>query len=99
MLLILFQNRNVYKNFNEKELFSDRSDTVIELGQKSTAPIRFFLVIALPVLAVILDLIYTNAERYTNADLKISVYVCVHVKIIPPKFRILNQNNSGDVYP
>ena len=27
---------------------------------------------------------------YTNADLEISLYVCVNVKIIPWKFHILN---------
>ena len=32
--------------------------------------------------------------RYINADLKISLYVCVHVKIMLSKFRILNPNNS-----
>ena len=28
--------------------------------------------------------------RYTNADLKISLYVCVHIKTTPWKFCILN---------
>ena len=28
---------------------------------------------------------------YTNADLEISIYVCVHAKTIPRKFRILIQ--------
>ena len=28
--------------------------------------------------------------RYTNADLKIFSYLCVHIKIMPWKFRILN---------
>ena len=32
---------------------------------------------------------------YTNADLKISLYVCVHIKTIPWKFRIPNPKNSG----
>ena len=31
-------------------------------------------------------------QRYTNADLKVSLYV--HLKTIPWKFRILNPNNS-----
>ena len=31
-------------------------------------------------------------QRYTNVDLKISVYVCIHRKAIPRKFRILNPN-------
>ena len=31
---------------------------------------------------------------YTNADLKISLYVCVHIKKLPWKFRILNPKNS-----
>ena len=33
-------------------------------------------------------------SRYTNADLKISLYVCVHIKRIPWKFRILNPQES-----
>ena len=32
--------------------------------------------------------------RYTIADLKISLYVCVHTKIKPSKIRILNPKNS-----
>ena len=36
--------------------------------------------------------------RYTNAGLKISLYVCVHIKTIPGKLRILNPRNSGDIY-
>ena len=36
---------------------------------------------------------------YTNADLKISLYACVHVKIMPWKFRILNPKNSWVIYP
>ena len=31
--------------------------------------------------------------RNTNADLKISLYVCVHLKGIPRKFRISNPKN------
>ena len=33
-------------------------------------------------------------ERYTNADLKISPYVCVHITTIPWKFCFLNPKNS-----
>ena len=36
--------------------------------------------------------------RYINADLKISLYVCVHIKTIPCKFRILNPKNSRVIY-
>ena len=36
----------------------------------------------------------TSCQRYTNADLKISLYVCVHKKKIPWKFCILNSKNS-----
>ena len=35
-----------------------------------------------------------TTERCTNANLKISVYVCVHIKKILWKFRILNPKNS-----
>ena len=31
--------------------------------------------------------------RYTNTDLEISLYVCVHVKPVPWKFHILNSKN------
>ena len=37
--------------------------------------------------------------RDTNADLKISLYVYVHVKIITWKFRILNPKNSNVIFP
>ena len=39
------------------------------------------------------------SQRYTNADLKISLYVSVHIKTIPWKFRILNPKNSRVIYP
>ena len=32
----------------------------------------------------------THTSRYTNAGLKVSLYVCAHTKIIPWKFPILN---------
>ena len=35
-----------------------------------------------------------NSWRYTKADLKISLYACVHIKAIPWKFRILKPKNS-----
>ena len=35
-----------------------------------------------------------NKTRYTNADLKISLYVCVDIKTIPLKFHILNSKYS-----
>ena len=38
-----------------------------------------------------------NNYRYTNADLKISLYVCVHIKLIPWKFRFLNPKNSRGI--
>ena len=37
-------------------------------------------------------------QRYTNADLKISLYVRVKIKTIPWKFCILNPNSSRDIY-
>ena len=36
---------------------------------------------------------------YVNVDLKISVYVCVHIKTLPWKFCILNPKNSRVVIP
>ena len=41
----------------------------------------------------------TFSLRYTNADLKISLYVCRHIEIIPSKFRILNPKNCLVIYP
>ena len=38
-------------------------------------------------------------QRYTNADLKISLYILNHVKVIQWKFRILNRKNSQVIYP
>ena len=40
--------------------------------------------------------IFTKFLRYTNADVKTSLYVRVHIKIISWKFRILNQNFTGE---
>ena len=37
--------------------------------------------------------------RYNNADMKISLYVLVHIEILPSKFRILNSKNSRVIYP
>ena len=39
------------------------------------------------------------SERYNNADLKISLYVRVHIKTIPWKFRIFYPKNSRVIYP
>ena len=36
--------------------------------------------------------------RYTNADLKISLYVRAHIKTIPWKFCIVNPRNSGVIF-
>ena len=47
-------------------------------------------------------LLYHNrphCQRHTNADLKISLYVCAHVKTVTRKFRILNPKNSRVIYP
>ena len=41
----------------------------------------------------------TVINLINNADLKISLYVCVHIKTIPWKFRILNPENSRVVCP
>ena len=35
-----------------------------------------------------------SSSRYTNADLKISLYVCVHIDAIPWKIHILKPENS-----
>ena len=39
-----------------------------------------------------------NSWGYTNADLKISLYACVHIKTIPWKFFILKPKNSRVIY-
>ena len=38
-------------------------------------------------------------QRHTNADLKISIFVPIDVKIIPWKFCILNPKNFGVIVP
>ena len=38
-------------------------------------------------------------SRYTNADVKISLHVWIHLRIIPWKFYILNLNKSRVIYP
>ena len=37
--------------------------------------------------------------RYTNADMKISLYVLIHIEILPSKFRFLNSKNTQIIYP
>ena len=37
--------------------------------------------------------------KYTKAELKISPYLQIHIKIIPWKFCILNQKNSRIIHP
>ena len=41
----------------------------------------------------------TVEQRYTNADLKISLYVRVHIKLVLWKFHILNPKNSQAICP
>ena len=36
---------------------------------------------------------------YINADLKISLFVLIHIKVIPWKFWILNPKNSRVIRP
>ena len=36
---------------------------------------------------------------HPNADLKISLYIQIHIKIIPREFRILSRKNSGVIHP
>ena len=47
-----------------------------------------------------IDAMWTCASvwRYTHADFKISLYVCVHIKTMPWKFSIFNLKNSGTIY-
>ena len=40
-----------------------------------------------------------NPQRYTSTDLNISLYVWLHIKTIPWKFRILKPKNSRVIYP
>ena len=37
--------------------------------------------------------------RYTGVGWEISLYVCVYIKVIPWKFRILNPKNSRGISP
>ena len=41
----------------------------------------------------------TGFQRYTNADLKTTLYVRVRIKNVPWKFSILNPMNSRVIYP
>ena len=41
----------------------------------------------------------STTERSTNADLKISLYILNHVKVIQWKFRNPNRKNSRVIYP
>ena len=54
-----------------------------------------FLVICKYFLRVIFSSSYTNAD----ADLKISLYVRVHINITPGKCRILNSQNCKVIFP
>ena len=37
-------------------------------------------------------------SRYTNAEMKISLYIQIHIKIIRSKFRILDRKNSRVIH-
>ena len=37
--------------------------------------------------------------KWNNADLKISLYVCIDIKVLPWKFRIFNPKNSRAICP
>ena len=40
-----------------------------------------------------------NDMQETNTVLKISLYILIHLKIIPWKFRVLNRKNSRVIHP
>ena len=44
------------------------------------------------------NIVLFSVSFYTNADLKISLYVCVRIKTMPSKFRIPNPKNSRVIY-
>ena len=85
-----------------KHLLCDWSEFVLKfrkslrLGKEK----RFFAIkfknIVFPQLSVV-----DNCEPYRcpNADLKIYLHVCVHIKTIPWKFRILNPKSSRVICP
>ena len=47
----------------------------------------------------ILDKTDDLIQRYANADLKISLYIQIYIKIAPKKFRIFNRKNSWVIHP
>ena len=47
----------------------------------------------------ICEILTILVKRYTNADLKISLYVCADIKTISWKFRFLNPKNSWVICP
>ena len=43
--------------------------------------------------------IFIGLLKYFKVDLKISLYVYIHIEIVPLKFRILNPRNYQVIYP
>ena len=88
--VITLDKRKQYMTLSPKMLFTDTVRTGV----------WFPLSIWFPLLGI-----PTSQEgwippwRYTNADLKISLYVCVHIKTISWKFRMLCHENSRVICP
>ena len=104
-------NRRLMNEINHSE---NNSIWTISVGQKrKDSPLTLNLWIRIltklqHVLTHIVRVNYKNANNYANnynklkihyADMKIFLYVCVYIKTIPWKFRILNPKNSRVICP
>ena len=50
-------------------------------------------------LCIFLLCLLCNTLRYTNADFKISLYVCFYIKVMPEKFHVLDPRNPPVIHP
>ena len=70
-----------------------------QMQRKGTVTIACSLPVSLDCFWRNVILIFLLSSKTFNADLKISLYVCVQIKTIPRKFRILNPKYSRVIYP
>ena len=59
----------------------------------------WFVVTSLVTSLALVSVFCIAFKRYSDADLRISLYVCVHKKTIPWTFCIPNPNNSRVICP